>query len=81
MGRHSLPGWTLRGHVEYVSGGPQPGGMFFAVPHGVHALRLGSRARAPVVSVRGKGRNLTFSPPRRSATWPGSVSTGSLIPR
>ncbi|XP_040377632.1 uncharacterized protein LOC102721820 [Oryza brachyantha] len=53
VGRHSLPGWTLSGHVEYVSGGPQPGGMFFAVPHGVHALRLGSHASASQnVSVR-----------------------------
>lgn len=43
-GRHSLPNWTIHGVVEYISGGPQPGGMFFAVPHGVHAVRLGNEA-------------------------------------
>uniref|UniRef100_J3LTY8 DUF642 domain-containing protein n=1 Tax=Oryza brachyantha TaxID=4533 RepID=J3LTY8_ORYBR len=57
VGRHSLPGWTLSGHVEYVSGGPQPGGMFFAVPHGVHALRLGSHASAS------QNVSVTFSNP------------------
>ncbi|XP_062214251.1 protein TEEBE-like [Phragmites australis] len=69
VGRHSLPGWTLRGHVEYVSGGPQPGGMFFAVPHGVHALRLGSRASASQnVSVRpGALYALTFAATRTCA--------------
>ncbi|KAH7661761.1 Galactose-binding domain-like protein [Dioscorea alata] len=44
IGKHSLPNWLVHGHVEYVSGGPQPGGMFFAVPHGVHAVRLGNHA-------------------------------------
>ncbi|KAK6933825.1 protein of unknown function DUF642 [Dillenia turbinata] len=29
---------------EYISGGPQPGGMYFAVAHGVHAVRLGNEA-------------------------------------
>ncbi|WVZ60960.1 hypothetical protein U9M48_010907 [Paspalum notatum var. saurae] len=69
VGRHSLPGWTLRGHVEYVSGGPQPGGMFFAVPHGVHALRLGSRAAASQnVTVRpGALYALTFAATRTCA--------------
>ncbi|XP_052147256.1 protein DUF642 L-GALACTONO-1,4-LACTONE-RESPONSIVE GENE 2 [Oryza glaberrima] len=69
VGRHSLPGWTLRGHVEYVSGGPQPGGMFFAVPHGVHALRLGGRASASQnVSVRpGALYALTFAATRTCA--------------
>ncbi|CAL4936597.1 unnamed protein product [Urochloa decumbens] len=69
VGRHSLPGWTLRGHVEYVSGGPQPGGMFFAVPHGVHALRLGSRASASQnVTVRpGALYALTFAATRTCA--------------
>lgn len=69
LGRHSLPGWTLRGHVEYVSGGPQPGGMFFAVPHGVHALRLGSRASASQnVTVRpGALYALTFAATRTCA--------------
>ncbi|KAL6638093.1 hypothetical protein ACP70R_025665 [Stipagrostis hirtigluma subsp. patula] len=69
VGRHSLPGWTLRGHVEYVSGGPQPGGMFFPVPHGVHALRLGSRASASQnVTVRpGSLYALTFAATRTCA--------------
>ncbi|KAF7075509.1 hypothetical protein CFC21_080283 [Triticum aestivum] len=69
VGRHSLPGWTLRGHVEYVSAGPQPGGMFFAVPHGVHALRLGSHASASQnVSVRpGSLYALTFAATRTCA--------------
>lgn len=44
MGKHALPNWTIHGLVEYVSGGPQPGGMFFAVPHGIHAVRLGNEA-------------------------------------
>lgn len=44
MGKHSLPSWAIYGLVEYISGGPQPGGMFFAVPHGVHAVRLGNEA-------------------------------------
>lgn len=30
--------------MEYVSGGPQPGGMFFPVTHGTHAVRLGNEA-------------------------------------
>ncbi|KAK1313497.1 hypothetical protein QJS10_CPA06g01536 [Acorus calamus] len=44
LGSHSLPGWAIQGHVEYISGGPQPGGMFFPVAHGVHAVRLGNEA-------------------------------------
>lgn len=30
--------------MEYISGGPQPGGMYFPVAHGVHAVRLGNDA-------------------------------------
>ncbi|KAK9700298.1 hypothetical protein RND81_08G230300 [Saponaria officinalis] len=41
---NSLPYWHISGHVEYIQGGPQPGGMYFPVPHGVHALRLGNEA-------------------------------------
>ncbi|KAG9456458.1 hypothetical protein H6P81_000966 [Aristolochia fimbriata] len=41
---HGLPKWEITGFVEYISGGPQPGGMFFAVPHGDHAVRLGNDA-------------------------------------
>ncbi|ERN07011.1 hypothetical protein AMTRI_Chr03g47960 [Amborella trichopoda] len=44
QGRFSLPKWEIHGLVEYISGGPQPGGMFFAVAHGVHAVRLGNEA-------------------------------------
>ncbi|XP_051140414.1 uncharacterized protein LOC127257909 [Andrographis paniculata] len=44
VGRHSLPKWEISGIVEYVSGGPQPGGFYFAVPRGVHAVRLGNDA-------------------------------------
>ncbi|XP_043690492.1 uncharacterized protein LOC122641347 [Telopea speciosissima] len=43
-GKHSLPKWEISGLVEYISSGPQPGGMFFAVAHGVHAVRLGNEA-------------------------------------
>ncbi|ONK75244.1 uncharacterized protein A4U43_C03F14860 [Asparagus officinalis] len=44
IGKHSLPNWTIHGLVEYISGGPQPGGMYFNVTHGIHALRLGNEA-------------------------------------
>ncbi|RHN59933.1 hypothetical protein MtrunA17_Chr4g0019571 [Medicago truncatula] len=44
IGKHSLPKWEINGLVEYISGGPQPGGMFFPVSHGVHAVRLGNDA-------------------------------------
>ena len=44
MGKYSLPKWEVNGLVEYVSGGPQPGGMFFPVTHGIHAVRLGNEA-------------------------------------
>ena len=44
IGKHALPKWEINGLVEYISGGPQPGGMFFPVSHGVHAVRLGNDA-------------------------------------
>ncbi|TKY67973.1 hypothetical protein E2542_SST10870 [Spatholobus suberectus] len=44
IGKYALPKWEINGHVEYVSGGPQPGGMYFPVAHGVHAVRLGNEA-------------------------------------
>lgn len=44
QGKYSLPKWEINGSVEYISGGPQPGGMYFAVAHGVHAVRLGNEA-------------------------------------
>ncbi|KAI3918728.1 hypothetical protein MKX01_042048 [Papaver californicum] len=43
-GKHSLPDWEIHGFVEYISGGSQPGGFFFAVARGVHAVRLGNEA-------------------------------------
>lgn len=43
-GKHSLPKWEINGLVEYISGGPQPGGMYFNVAHGIHAVRLGNDA-------------------------------------
>ncbi|GAV59467.1 DUF642 domain-containing protein [Cephalotus follicularis] len=43
-GKYALPKWELSGRVEYISGGPQPGGMYFAVAHGIHAVRLGNEA-------------------------------------
>ncbi|KAG2671667.1 hypothetical protein I3843_13G005600 [Carya illinoinensis] len=43
-GKYALPKWELNGFVEYISAGPQPGGMYFAVAHGVHAVRLGNEA-------------------------------------
>ncbi|KAM3686102.1 hypothetical protein ACJW31_11G172000 [Castanea mollissima] len=44
IGKYALPKWEINGLVEYISGGPQPGGMYFAVAHGVHAVRLGNEA-------------------------------------
>ncbi|KAI3884197.1 hypothetical protein MKW92_034507 [Papaver armeniacum] len=44
IGKNSLPKWEINGLVEYISGGPQPGGFFYAVPRGVHAVRLGNEA-------------------------------------
>ncbi|XP_061353727.1 protein TEEBE-like [Gastrolobium bilobum] len=44
IGKYALPKWEINGLVEYVSGGPQPGGMYFPVTHGTHAVRLGNEA-------------------------------------
>ncbi|XP_021281305.1 uncharacterized protein LOC110414438 [Herrania umbratica] len=44
QGKYALPKWTISGLVEYITGGPQPGGMFFPVAHGVHAVKLGNEA-------------------------------------
>ncbi|OMO69760.1 hypothetical protein CCACVL1_19299 [Corchorus capsularis] len=44
IGKYALPKWTINGLVEYISGGPQPGGMYFPVAHGVHAVKLGNEA-------------------------------------
>ncbi|WCJ33460.1 hypothetical protein M5689_014820 [Euphorbia peplus] len=42
IGKNSLPKWEINGLVEYVSGGPQPGGFYLAIPRGAHAVRLGN---------------------------------------
>ncbi|GMI95738.1 hypothetical protein like AT3G08030 [Hibiscus trionum] len=44
IGPNALPKWTIKGLVEYISGGPQPGGLYYAVAHGVHAVKLGNEA-------------------------------------
>uniref|UniRef100_A0A1J3IDV0 DUF642 domain-containing protein n=1 Tax=Noccaea caerulescens TaxID=107243 RepID=A0A1J3IDV0_NOCCA len=44
IGKTALPEWETTGFVEYIAGGPQPGGMYFPVAHGVHAVRLGNEA-------------------------------------
>lgn len=44
QGKYALPRWEITGLVEYIHGGPQPGGMYFPVAHGVHAVRLGNEA-------------------------------------
>ncbi|KAM1026854.1 hypothetical protein ACFX2G_040550 [Malus domestica] len=44
VGKYALPKWEINGLVEYISAGPQPGGMYFHVAHGVHAVRLGNEA-------------------------------------
>ncbi|RRT35071.1 hypothetical protein B296_00053902 [Ensete ventricosum] len=69
MGKKSLPSWTIRGHVEYVSGGPQPDGMYFAVSHGVHAVRLGNDASVSqdITLKPGTLYSLTFSATRTCA--------------
>ncbi|KAG6654496.1 hypothetical protein CIPAW_05G149000 [Carya illinoinensis] len=40
----ALSKWEINGLVEYISGKPQPGGMYFIVAHGVHVVRLGNEA-------------------------------------
>lgn len=44
IGKFSLRKWEINGLVKYVSGGPQPDGMFFLVIHGIYAVRLGYEA-------------------------------------
>lgn len=52
--------------VEYIKGGPQPGGFFFPVPRGVHAVRLGNEASISqdVVVTQGSVYSLTFGATR-----------------
>lgn len=69
LGRNALPKWEIAGLVEYISGGPQPGGMYFAVAHGVHAVRLGNDASiSQTIPVRnGSLYALTFGASRTCA--------------
>ncbi|XP_022896606.1 uncharacterized protein LOC111410484 [Olea europaea var. sylvestris] len=69
QGKNALPKWEINGLVEYISGGPQPGGMYFAVPHGVHAVRLGNEASISQTIPVKKGSlyALTFSASRTCA--------------
>ncbi|KAL6141424.1 hypothetical protein ACLB2K_059712 [Fragaria x ananassa] len=69
LGKHSLPKWEIDGLVEYISGGPQPGGFYFPVARGVHAVRLGNEASiSQNVNVNpGSVYSLTFSTTRTCA--------------
>ncbi|KAL7584856.1 protein DUF642 L-GALACTONO-1,4-LACTONE-RESPONSIVE GENE 2 [Lactuca sativa] len=69
IGRYSLPKWEISGVVEYVSGGPQPGGFYFAIPRGAHAARLGNEASiSQVADLKvGSTYSLTFSATRTCA--------------
>lgn len=69
VGKDSLPSWEINGLVEYISGGPQPGGMFFPVAHGVHAVRLGNEASiSQIIKVKkGSLYALTFGASRTCA--------------
>ncbi|KAL6513434.1 hypothetical protein OROGR_020920 [Orobanche gracilis] len=69
LGKDALPKWEISGLVEYISGGPQPGGMYFNVAHGVHAVRLGNEASiSQTISVRnGSMYALTFGASRTCA--------------
>ncbi|KAJ8748804.1 hypothetical protein K2173_011360 [Erythroxylum novogranatense] len=68
-GKYSLPGWEINGTVEYITAGPQPGGMYFAVAHGVHAVRLGNEASiSQTITVKpGSLYALTFGASRTCA--------------
>ncbi|KAL9411814.1 hypothetical protein AB3S75_045419 [Citrus x aurantiifolia] len=69
IGKYSLPKWEISGLVEYISGGPQPGGFYFAVPRGVHAVRLGNEASISqnVRVKRGSIYSVTFGTTRTCA--------------
>ncbi|KAI3842011.1 hypothetical protein MKX03_022998 [Papaver bracteatum] len=68
-GMYSLPKWRINGLVEYVHGGPQPGGMYFPVSRGVHAVRLGNDASITqaIVVKPGSLYALTFGATRTCA--------------
>ncbi|PRQ44700.1 putative Galactose-binding domain-containing protein [Rosa chinensis] len=69
VGKHSLPKWEIDGLVEYIAGGPQPGGFYFPVARGVHAVRLGNEASiSQNVNVNpGSVYSLTFGTTRTCA--------------
>ncbi|KAJ6408252.1 hypothetical protein OIU84_011548 [Salix udensis] len=69
IGKYSLPKWEISGIVEYVSGGPQPGGFYLAIPRGVHAVRLGNEASISqnLALKRGSIYVLTFGATRTCA--------------
>lgn len=69
IGKHSLPKWEINGLVEYIRGGPQPGGMYFSVAHGVHAVRLGNDASISqsIAVKKGSTYALTFGASRTCA--------------
>ncbi|XP_065872356.1 protein TEEBE [Euphorbia lathyris] len=68
-GKNALPGWEINGLVEYISAGAQPGGMYFAVAHGSHAVRLGNEASiSQTITVKaGSLYALTFGASRTCA--------------
>ncbi|KAI7991667.1 hypothetical protein LOK49_LG12G03004 [Camellia lanceoleosa] len=69
-GKRSLPNWEINGLVEYMSGGPQPGGFYFAIPRGAHAVRLGNEAsisQTVTVNTIGAIYSLTFGATRTCA--------------
>ncbi|KAL7170574.1 hypothetical protein ACSBR2_035447 [Camellia fascicularis] len=69
-GKHSLPNWEINGLVDYMSGGPQPGGFYFAIPHVAHAMRLGNEASISqnvTVNTIGAIYSLTFGATRTCA--------------
>ncbi|KAL2923599.1 Carboxy-S-adenosyl-L-methionine synthase [Bienertia sinuspersici] len=68
-GKYSLPEWVKNGLVEYIAGGAQPGGLFFTVPRGIHAVRLGNDASIfQYLKVKkGSYYSLTFSATRTCA--------------
>ncbi|KAG9134253.1 hypothetical protein Leryth_020288 [Lithospermum erythrorhizon] len=69
IGKYSLPKWEISGIVEYVSGGPQPGGFYFPIPRGTHAVRLGNEASiSQIVKVKkGKLHSISFGATRTCA--------------
>ncbi|PWA73433.1 Galactose-binding domain-like protein [Artemisia annua] len=69
IGKHSLPKWEISGMVEYVSGGPQSNGFYFAIPRGAHAARLGNEGSiSQTINVKaGMVYSLTFSATRTCA--------------